>query len=212
MRLVLHLRFGERRAAVCAPVHGLLALVDHALLHELAEGADDGGLVAEVHGAVGRAPQADDAKALEAVPLDVEVLLGVRAAGPAKVGRAHLPLPGAELAVDLQLDGQAVAIPARQVRCVVASHVVRLDDQVLQDLVERRADVDLAVGVWRAVVQQEDRGALARGANLPVQVHLVPAGDGLGLGRLQVGLHREGGPGQVAGLFPVGHRCSSIVL
>jgi hypothetical protein len=34
---------------------------------------------------------------------------------------------------------------------------LRLDDDVLEDLVDRVADVDLAVGVGRAVVQHEAR-------------------------------------------------------
>ena len=41
------------------------------------------------------------------------------------------------------------------VRRVEARHRPRLDDDVLQDLVERVADVDLAVGVGRPVVQDE---------------------------------------------------------
>jgi hypothetical protein len=35
-----------------------------------------------------------------------------------------------------------------------------LDDDVLEDLVDRVADVDVAVGVGRAVVQHEARPAL----------------------------------------------------
>ena len=58
--------------------------------------------------------------------------------------------------------GQAVAVPARHVRRVEAQHVAGLDDEVLEDLVERRADVDLAVGVRRPVVQQVELGALPR--------------------------------------------------
>ncbi len=212
VRLVLHLGFGQRGAAVRAPVHGLLALVDHVLLDEPAERADDGGLVAERHGLVGVVPQADDAEALEVAALDVDVLLGVGAAGAAEVRRAHLPLLRAELAVDLQLDGQAVAVPARQVGGIEPRHVVGLDDQILQDLVERRADVDLAVGVRRPVVQKEELGPLPRLANLPVEVHRVPAGDGLRLGRLEIGLHREGRARQITGVLPLSHGDLTIVM
>jgi hypothetical protein len=56
---------------------------------------------------------------------------------------------------DLVLDGQAVAVPARHVGRVEAGHGLGADDDVLEDLVERVADVDAAVGVGRAVVQHE---------------------------------------------------------
>ena len=167
MRLVLDLGFGERGAAMRAPVHGLLALVDHVLLDELAERAHDRRLVFELHRLVRIVPGADDAEPLEVAALDVDVLLGVGAAGAAEIRRAHLALLRAELAIDLQLDRQAVTIPARDVRRVEAGHVVRLDDEVLEDLVERGADVDLAVGVRRAVMQQVFRRAFAGAAIWP---------------------------------------------
>ena len=211
MRLVLDFGFGQRGAAMRAPVHRLLALVDHVLLDELAQRADDRRLVGVVHRLVGLGPLADHAETLELGALNVEVLGGIGLAFAAEVRRAHLPLLGPQLAIDAQLDRQAVAIPAWDVGRVEAHHVVGLDDQVLENLVERVADVDIAVGVRRTIVQQEPLRALAGLANLSVQVHLVPAGDGLGFGRLQVRLHREGRPRQVTGLFPVGHESLPIV-
>ena len=211
VRLVLDFGLGERGAAVRAPVHRLLALVDHVLLDEFAERADDGRLIREVQRLVGVIPRPDHAEPLEVAALDVHVLLRVGAAGAAEIRRAHLLLLRPELAVDLQLDWQAVAIPAGDVRRVEAQHVVRLDDEVLEDLVERVPHVDLAVGVRRAVVEQVFLRALAGGANLAVEVHLLPAGDGVRLSRLQVRLHREGRPRQVAGVFPIRHGYPAIV-
>ena len=84
------------------------------------------------------------------------------------------------------------------VRRVAARHGARLHDDVLQDLVERVAEVDVAVGVGRAVVQHEARlarrcapGAGGRGSML------VPAPQHLRLALRQVGLHREVGARQV---------------
>ena len=71
VRFVLDLGLGQRGPAVRAPVDRLLALVDHVLLDEPAQGADDRGLVAERHRQVGVVPQPDDAEALEAAALDV---------------------------------------------------------------------------------------------------------------------------------------------
>ncbi len=59
---------------------------------------------------------------------------------------------------DLVLDRQAVAVPARHVGRVEAGQRLRADDDVLEDLVDRVADVDVAVGVGRAVVQDETCG------------------------------------------------------
>ena len=154
VRLVLDLGLGQRGAVLRAPVHRLLALVDHVLGDELAQRPDDRRLVGEGHRQVRVVPQADDAEPLEVAALDLDVLLGVGAAGAAEVGGRHRALLRAQLAVDLELDRQAVAVPPGQVGGVEAEHVVRLDDEVLEDLVERGADVDLAVGVGRAVVQQ----------------------------------------------------------
>ena len=113
--LVLDLGLGQRRAAVDAPVHRLLALVDQAALDELAERARDGRLVLEVHRQVGMRPVAEDAEALElARVIDADEPLGVRAARATEVGGRHLALLRAELAVDLQLDRQAVTVAARR--------------------------------------------------------------------------------------------------
>ena len=139
------------------------------------ERAHDRRLVAGLHRQVGLVPRAEDAEALEVLAHDVDVLRGVGPALAAEVGDRHLPLLRAELAVDLQLDRQAVAIPARHVRCIEARHAARLHHEILEDLVERRADVDFAVGVRRAVVKHELRRALPRTAELAVQIHLPPS-------------------------------------
>jgi hypothetical protein len=59
--------------------------------------------------------------------------------------------------LDLVLDRQAVAVPARHVGRVEAGQRLGTDDDVLEDLVHRVADVDVAIGVRRAVVQHEAR-------------------------------------------------------
>ena len=78
-------------------------------------------------------------------------------------------------AVDLDFDRQAVAIPAGDVGRVEALHGLELDDEILEDFVERVAEVDVAVGVGRAVVQDIHGTAGAGGANLRVQVLGLPA-------------------------------------
>ena len=157
--LVLHLGLGERGLAVHAPVHRLEALVHEVAAHEPPELARDHRLVGGRHRPVGIAPVAEHAEAPELLALDVDELGRVLAAAAALLHGIHgLPhvharLVEAELLVDLVLDRQPVAIPARHVDRVVAQHGARLHDEILQDLVQRGAHVDVAVRVRRSVVE-----------------------------------------------------------
>ncbi|MCY1311763.1 hypothetical protein D9M70_621110 [compost metagenome] len=107
--------------------------------------------------------------------------------------------------LDLVLDRQAMAVPARHVGGVVAGQGFRADDDVLENLVDRVTDVDAAVGIGRAVVQDELR---TPGADLPellVQADAVPLLQGLRLALRQAGFHREGGVRKIQRGFVVGH-------
>ena len=81
-----------------------------------------------------------------------------------------LRLLRSEFAVDFDLDRQTVAIPAGDVWRIEAGHRLAFDDEVLQRFVERVPEMDVAVGVWRAVVQDVLRLPGARFANLPVDI------------------------------------------
>ena len=129
--LVLDFSFGEGGAVVDAPGDGLEAFVDEAVLEEVKEGLGDAGLVLGVHGGVGMGPAAEAAQSDELGALEVEVLLGVFAAGATDLDRIHFEFFATELLVDLDLDGQAVAIPARDVGGVEAGHGAGFDDEVL---------------------------------------------------------------------------------
>ena len=153
--LVLDFRLGQRGAAVDAPVDRFLALVDEPLLDEAAQRARDRRLVPEVHRHVGMRPIAEDAEPLEFPGHDADEALRVGAAGAAKVRHAHLALLRSELAIDFQLDRQAVAVVPGNVRRVEARHRAGLHDEVLENLVQGRAEMNLSVGVRRAVVKDE---------------------------------------------------------
>ena len=55
----------------------------------------------------------------------------------------------------LVFDREPVAIPARDVRRAFPQHCLRFHHEILQDFIERRAHVDIAVGEWRPVMQNE---------------------------------------------------------
>ena len=142
-----------------APVDRLLSLVDQPAVDEPAQRPRDCRLVPVVHRQVRMLPVAEDPQPLKLFGHHPDEALRVGAAGSSHVGERHLPLPRAELAVDLQLDGQPMAVVSRHVRRVEPRHGPRLHDEVLQDLVERGAEVNLAVRVRRTVVQNEPRFA-----------------------------------------------------
>ena len=182
--LVLDLRLGERRLAVHAPVHGLQPLVDEAPADEASELAHDGRLVRGRHRQVRVRPVAEDPEPPELLALDVDELERVVAAAAALLGRIHGAAhvaPGLvepELLVDLMLDGQAVAVPAGHVDGIVAEHRPGLDDDVLEDLVERGAPC--GCGRWRRAGRrgESSEGGLARGREARRRGRRRPSGGG----------------------------------
>ena len=198
--VVLHLGLGESRARAGGPVDGFLGLVDQPFFDELGEGAENFGLVAGIEREVGVRPVAEDAEALELVALDVDELAG-------EFFRAAADFHGRQALVlldDLELDGQAVAVPAGEVGRAEPGHRLGFDDEVLEDLVESGAHVDIAVGEGRAVVEHELGGVLPRGLNLAVEVRFLPVGEEFGFAGDQIRLHGKIGLWQVERVFIAG--------
>jgi hypothetical protein len=98
-----------------------------------------------------------------------------------------------------------VAIPARHVGRIEAGERARLDDDVLQDLVDRGADMDVAVRIRRAVVQHEARAPLGDLAQALVDAFFLPFlhPERLSLG--EVAAHREWRLGKIQRVFVVSH-------
>ncbi|MNO90977.1 hypothetical protein D3C76_825110 [compost metagenome] len=199
---VLDFRLGQRRTAVEAPVHRLQALEHEALLDHFGQRADLAGLVGEGHGLVRVVPLAEHAQADEVGLLPFDLLGGVFAAQFAGLVRRQVLAVGG---LDLVLDRQAVAVPARHVGGVVAGQGLGTDDDVLEDLVDRVTDVNAAVGVGRAIVQDEFRTIRANLPQLLVQANVVPELQGFRLALRQAGFHREVGFGKVQRRFVIGH-------
>jgi hypothetical protein len=153
---IFQLGFGQGGLGAGAPVDGLETPVDVALQVHLAEDADLGGFVLGLQGHVGGVPVAPDAIALEASPLAID---GFHRKGfgffpqfdRGEVG-AGLRIHGLE---HLQLDGQAVAVPARDVAHFAPLEDLIFIDDVFEDFVEGVANVQVAVGVGGAVVQHK---------------------------------------------------------
>ena len=188
--LVLDFRLCQRRPAVHAPVHRLGTLIQITVFVDFAERAHDVGLGSEIHGQIGTLPVAQHTEADEILLLSFHLLSGIFAAQLAEFRRGDI------LAVVLlhhQFDRQTVAIPTGHVRRIEAVQRLRLDDDVLQDLVDGVTDVDVAVGIGRAVVQDEFLGTGTRLADALVELLLLPLLQPLRLALGEVAAHGESG-------------------
>ena len=200
---ILNLGLGQGGLVKGAPVHRLHALVDEALLRHLAEDLDLLGLKLGQQGDIGVLPLPQHAQALELAGHLLDVALGVLPALGAELGGGHLVPLYLLVLQNGGLDGQAVGVPAGYIGGAPAGHVAVLDDHILEDLVQGGADVDVAVGVGRAVV--EDKGGLALVAlhHLVVEVVVIHLLEHLRLPLGQARPHGEVGLGQVDGLVVV---------
>ncbi len=152
-------------------------------------------------------PVAFDAQALKFLALHLDPVLREVAALFAEFVDLDLILVlslGAVLLLDLPFDRQAVTIPARNVVRVVAKHLVRARNQIFQNFIECMADMDVAVRIRRAVVENEFLAALRGLAHQLVEIDLLPARENLRLLLGQAGAHRKIGLGQEQRLRIIG--------
>ena len=96
-----------------------------------------------------------------------------------------------------------MTVPAGDVVRVLAHHALRAVDHVLEDLVQRVPDMEMAVGVRRTVMQDELLPPHRLFAQAVVEAKPFPALEQLRLALGQSGLHREVGLGQEQGRAPV---------
>ena len=149
-------------------------------------------------------PIADDAEALELLALHLDPVLGETPAllaefhqrGRVRQVRLRLALGAVVLLLDLPFDRQAVTIPAGHVIGIEAEHLLASGHHVLENFVERVADMDVAVGVGRTVMQDKARPSLGGGTQPAIEIEVTPARQQLQLFLRQAGAHWEVGLGQ----------------
>ena len=132
--------------------------------------------------------------------LAVHRVLGVFAAEAAKRRDRQIVLVLAlcrQLFLDVCFDRQAVAVVAGHIRRVKTHHRTRFDDKILENLIERRADMNVGIGIRRAVVEDEFVAAFACLDDLLIQPHFRPFLQTRGLALAEIRLLRKIGPGQV---------------
>ncbi len=98
---------------------------------------------------------------------------------------------------DLEFDGQAVAIPTRHVRRVAPAQRLVADNDVLKNLIERRANMHIAIGEGGPIVQNKSLRARPPLLDLTIKPAFLPLLEPFRLARHQVRLHREIGLGQI---------------
>lgn len=194
--VVFDFRFCKSRFFDGAPHDRAQTAVEATVQQELADFIDDLGFRREIHGDVAVRPLGLNAEPAEISRLLLNPLAGILAALGPELQQGHGILVLASLAIlflDPPFDGQSVAIPTRQIADLETGHAVCAVDDVLHYLVKGMACVDVAIGVWRAIVEREDRASFARFTDLAVQVHSCPAGERIGLTLRQTTAHRETG-------------------
>ena len=185
--LILDFGFCQSRACAVAPEHRALHAVDEILLNELGEGAHDIRFVSWIKREIGLLPVREDTKALEAVALDVDVFAGVFLGFLADFNRAK----SGAFFNHAEFDGQSMAVPTRHERGVIAEHGLGFDDEIFEDLVQRCAHVDIAIGKGRAVVKDELLRAFALGLDTLIKPGGFPFGKAFRLPFREAGPHRE---------------------
>ena len=184
------------------PHDRLGAAIELARVLELVEFRDDGGFGAEIHGGVAIVPVAEDAQPFELLALHIDPAGRVFAAGLTELGLGDLVLALALRAVaflDLPLDRQAVAVPAGNVVDVMAQQEAAADHEILQRLVQGVADVDVAVGVGGAVVENVKGRAFGLALLAEGRIEVAPRLDDRGFLLRQSTAHGEGRLGQEDG-------------
>ena len=103
---------------------------------------------------------------------------------------------GAILLFDLPFNRQTVAVPTRNIVRVKAEHLLAACHEILQNLVQRVADMNIAVRVWRAVMQHETRATGGCLTEAFIEVDLRPARQNFRLALRQARAHRKIGLGE----------------
>ena len=205
---VFHFGFGQRRAAVQAELNGLRTAIQVARFVNLAQRAHGVGFGFVIHGQIGVFPIANHAQADKVFFLAQNLLGGILAAELAELAGRHF------FAVQFfhhHFNRQAVAVPARHIGRVETRQRFAADDDVFQNFIDRMTDVDVAVGIGRAVVQDEFGAAGRDLAQLLITFFVLPLLHPRRFALGQIAAHGEGGFVEVYGLGVVGHGGLGVV-
>ncbi len=189
--VILNFRLSQRRTAVHAPVHRLGAFVQMAVTDDFTQRTNDVGFGFEVHGQVRMRPVAQHAQTDKVFTLTVNLGGSVFAAFRAEFSCGELLAWLTELLLYFQLNWQTVTVPAWNVRRVKAHEAFGLHDNVFQNLVYRVTNMNAAIRIRRAIMQNEGFFAFFGCTDDAVQVIIGPTRQHSRFTLGEVAAHRE---------------------
>ncbi len=198
--MVLELGLGQGGPVLDGPVDRFEIAIDEALFDQRGKDLQHRTLVGGEHGHVGVVVVAGGAEPHHLLGLDLLKTGGVVAAAVADLHGAEIGGLRTDLLHDLVLDGQPVAVPARDELDLVARHLPAAHHQVLEDLVDQMAHVDIAVGVGRPVVEDKGPGRMRLLLLPAIEIDGFPPLLEAGFFGQKPGAHAECGLRQVQGL------------
>ena len=148
-----------------------------------------------VHGGIALRPGTRDAEPAELTFLHAHPACGVLAALVAELQNRHRVLVFAARPVfflDLPFDRQAVAVPARDIQSIKARFLRRAVHHILENFVQRGADVQVTIGIGRAIVEYEFLPPEAGCTQFAPNILCIPARQDRRLPLRQIAAHGEG--------------------
>ncbi len=126
-----------------------------AVLNDFAQRPNNIGLKLVIHRQVRVFPVAQHTETHEILFLPVHLTACILPAFLTKCFDVDLDAGLADLLFNLVLNRQPVAIPAGHIRSIIATQSTGLDDDILQYFIDRMTDMNIAICVGRAIVQNE---------------------------------------------------------
>ena len=189
MILIFHLSLSQGGLAGGTPMDRFLSLVDGSIQKKLPELPDNGCLILKLHRQIRILPFTKDPQTLEFFPLNIHKLGGVIPAPFPDFNEGEFSFLHPKTFLDLMLNRQPVAVPSRNIGAIHSGHELRFHDEVLQDLVQGRSDMDIPIGIRRTVMKDIFRPPFCLPTKLMVNLFVFPFLQDFGLPLSQIGLH-----------------------
>src|SRR3972149_7981218 len=100
-----------------------------------------------------RIPVSRHTEAFELLTLYIHIFFRILTAQLSYVMPAHPLFLRSKLFINLMFYRKPMAVPTGCVRGIKPLHSLRPYNDIFEDLIQRMTDVDIAIGIWRAVVE-----------------------------------------------------------
>ncbi len=162
-----------------------------AIADDFTQRTDDVGFGFEVHGQVRMRPVAQHAQTNKVCTLAVNLSGRVFTAFRTEFRRGEFLTRLTKFLLNFQFNRQTVAVPTRNVRRVISRESFGLHDNVFQNLVYRVTNMNAAIRIWRAIMQNEGFFAFLGCTNDAVQVIIGPTRQHSRFALGEIAAHRE---------------------